>query len=232
LLPFVIVLGDLVMSANIPHKDLLFLLPIGEHGWRPIIDGALYSFSALAEVYMIVLFQPHLRGRIGKIGIVGLVVFLGLLTLGPVIGTISEFGPVEGEKLRYPAFAQWRLVTIGQYIEHLDFFAVFQWMSGSFIRVSMTLYLVTELLFSSRRGRVWGIIALSVLLGIVMEIMATRQLFYRNLIHQYFHYSGLLIAALSLVLWAIAAAQGRRSESGHRLGEQPDNDSEQKGALA
>ena len=43
------------------------------------------------------------------------------LTLGPLIGAITEFGPNEATKQRYPAYEEWGLVTIGRYIEHLDF---------------------------------------------------------------------------------------------------------------
>ncbi|WP_164779548.1 GerAB/ArcD/ProY family transporter [Paenibacillus kobensis] len=231
LLPFVVAFGDLVMSANIPHKDFKFLLPMAEHGLGSIVDGALYSFSALAEIYMIILFQPHLKGRIGRIGLTVLILFLALLMLGPVTGTISEFGPVEGEKLRYPAFSQWRLVTIGRYIEHLDFLAIYQWMSGSFIRVSMSMYLVTELLFQSKRGRVWGIIVLSALIGITYELLATHQLLYRHTIQNYFQYSGLVILALTLVLWVVAAASRRQQERANGKGQQADDDSGKGGAV-
>ncbi|GFN29802.1 hypothetical protein PCURB6_00620 [Paenibacillus curdlanolyticus] len=198
------------MSANFSHKDYRFLLPIGEHGLHPIIDGALYSFSALAEIYMLLLFQSHQKGRMGRIGLTALIVFLVLLTLGPVMGTITEFGPVEGEKLSYPAFAQWRLVSIGRYIEHLDFLAIYQWLSGAFIRVSMTMYLVTELLSRSSKGRVWGIMVLSCIFAAAAELLTTRRNIYQLAVQHYFHYSGLFVVGLTLVLWVISAARGRR----------------------
>lgn len=206
LLPLVVFLGDFVMSANIPHKDYKFLLPIAEQGFTRIFEGSLYSFSALIELYMLLLIQPHLRAKIRRRGLVLLIAFLALLTVGPVTGTIVEFGPEEGARLRYPAFAQWRLVSIGNYIEHLDFFAIYQWMAGSFVRISMTLYLAAEILFRSRKQRVIGILTLALLIGVLADFTAARQIFYEKLLQHYFLYSGVFILLLSLVLWAIAAA--------------------------
>lgn len=218
LLPIVVVLGDFVMSANIPHKDYKFLLPIAEHGFGPIMDGSLYSLSALAEIYVLLLVQPHISRNFSRKGLSLLIVFLAILTLGPLTGTIAEFGPFEGEKLRFPAFSQWRLVTIGNYIEHVDFFAIYQWMSGSFIRTSMAIYLVTELLFRTRRGQIHGIIWLSLIFGIMTTFTLHRQLIYRDLLQHYFYYTGILVLLLTLMLWGIAAGSKKRGSGGKAAG--------------
>nr|WP_237179286.1 endospore germination permease [Paenibacillus sp. MMS18-CY102] len=232
LLPIVVILGDFVMSANIPHKDYKFLLPIAEHGFGPILNGSLYSLSALAEIYVLILVQPHIGRKFGRKGLSLLILFLAILSLGPFTGTIAEFGPSEGEKLRFPAFSQWRLVTIGNYIEHVDFFAIYQWMSGSFIRTSMALYLVTELLFRKRRAQIHGIIWLALFFVIVTTATLHRQIIYRDLLRQYFYYTGMLVLLLTLLLWGIAAgskkqgngkASGQRAQKGEQLPEGGDN---------
>ena len=46
LLPVVVVLGDFVMSANMPHKDYNVLLPLLEHGWGGPFHGMIYAVSA------------------------------------------------------------------------------------------------------------------------------------------------------------------------------------------
>ncbi|MBD3921458.1 endospore germination permease [Paenibacillus sp. PR3] len=208
LLPIVIFLGDFVMSANIRHKDYHFMLPIAEHGFSSILDGGLYAFSALLELYMLMLIQPHLKGQMSRGGIVILIAFLAMLALGPATGAIAEFGPFESERLKYPAFSQWRLVTIGHYIEHLDFLAIYQWMAGSFVRISLTLYLASELLFRTNKSRNNGIIGLSLLVGYAAYYTVERQLYYRGMLQDYFHYSGIVVLFLTLMLWAIAAASG------------------------
>jgi spore germination protein (amino acid permease) len=217
LLPIVVVLGEFVMSANIPHKDYRFLLPIAEHGLGPIISGSFYSLSTLAEMFMIILIQPYIRGRMSRWGLVGLVAVLCLLMLGPTSAAIAEFGPSEASKLRYPAFSQWRLVSVGRYIEHLDFFAIFQWLSGAFIRVSMSMYLVTSLVCRSRKGRVIVILVLGIVIGVAASYMEQMQILYQELVRLYFRVSGVGIILLSLVLWILAAtgASSQRKQQEH-----------------
>lgn len=47
------------------------------------------------------------------------------------MGAISAFGPNVAATLRFPPLEQWRLITLGNYITHLDFLAVFQLLAGS-----------------------------------------------------------------------------------------------------
>jgi spore germination protein KB len=76
------------------------------------------------------------------------------LMLGPTMAGIAEFGPFEVAKLRYPAFEQWKLLTISKEITRMDFLSIFQWISGAFIRVSLLMYLVLKLL-RIKKHRIW-----------------------------------------------------------------------------
>ena len=114
LLPFVILFGDFVMSANLPKKNYSLMFPILENGWETIIHSAIFVTGGLAELCIILLFQHKLKSRLrlGTFMIIGL--FLVVLILGPVTGAIAEFGPFEAADLRYPAYEEWRLVSIGK----------------------------------------------------------------------------------------------------------------------
>lgn len=57
-----------------------------------------------------------------------------------------EFGPAEAATQRYPAYEEWRLATIGRFIEHLDFLSIYQWLTGAFVRIGFILFIVIELL--------------------------------------------------------------------------------------
>jgi len=149
LLPFVILFGDFVMSMNLPVKNYTLLQPILEHGWYPMLCGSLYVGGGLAELIVILLLQQELKRDVSVWKMWLLSLFLVLLVLGPVAGAIAEFGPEEAAKLRYPAFEEWRLVTIGQYIRHVDFLSIFQWLSGAFIRIAVSFLLLADLLTGS-----------------------------------------------------------------------------------
>src|SRR5690606_22187538 len=139
LLPFVIVFGDFVMTANLPAKNYSLILPIAEHGWQPVFLGGLYVGGGLVELIVILLLQQELKKKVALWKLWLLSLFLVLLVFGPVLGAIAEFGPAEAARLRYPAFEEWRLVTIGNYIRHVDFFSIFQWLSGAFVRIAVSL---------------------------------------------------------------------------------------------
>ncbi|PLT45289.1 endospore germination permease [Paenibacillus sp. FSL W8-1187] len=214
LLPFVVLFGDFVMGANMPHKDYQFLKPFLVQGFTPVWHGALLAGCSLVEIYILVLYQHHIRQKFALWQLLLLMVALVLLTMGPLLGAITQFGPTEAAKMRYPAFSQWRLVQIGKYIEHLDFFAVYQWLSGSLIRIAISLYLVQELL-GIRRPKAkaaYGWLLFAALTPLA-QLVTDHMIPYRELMVYYFPASGLLLLLVSLGSWLVAAlARSSRSK--------------------
>lgn len=156
----VVVFGFFVAFTNIQVKEYHLLLPLFEHGFSPVLKGMIYPASGFIELLMLLFLQHQYKERIRwyHFGIM-LFILMGL-TLGPLIGAITEFGPVEAAKQRYPAYEEWGLVSIGRYIEHLDFFSIYQWLTGTFIRVSFLLYVVADLLkMTSNPKQIWKILA-------------------------------------------------------------------------
>lgn len=147
---WVILFGFFVMSANTPNKDINFLAPILEHGFSPVWRGVLDSAGAFSEVFLILLFQQEFRFQVRKREIVVLLGIFLMLTLGPLTASIMEFGLEEAIRQRYPAYEEWRLIKLGKYIEHIDFLATYQWLSGSFIRVAF-LHTIAVNLFASKK---------------------------------------------------------------------------------
>ncbi|MDF2662912.1 MAG: spore germination protein, partial [Paenibacillus sp.] len=156
LLPFVILFGLFVMTANIPDKHYDLLIPVFEKGPVPAITAIPLFGAGYVELVLIVLLQHRLKRPVGAKWLLLIGFVLAGLTLGPIMGAISEFGPAEAAKQRYPAYEQWRLVQIGKYIEHVDFLSIYQWMTGAFIRISLSLYLLGQLSgLRSERQRTW-----------------------------------------------------------------------------
>ncbi|MEQ7050200.1 endospore germination permease [Paenibacillaceae sp. P-4] len=144
LLPIVIILGYVVMSANFQYKDYSLIFPIFEHGISPIINGLILIGAGMAELILIIFLLPHMSSKPRFRGMSTLAFILAGLTIGPYIGSIANFGIVNASFMRYPAFEQWRIVTAGKYIEHLDFLSIYQWLSGSFIRIALAIFLIID----------------------------------------------------------------------------------------
>ncbi|MGE7093212.1 endospore germination permease [Lysinibacillus sp. NPDC048646] len=156
----VVVLGFFVAFTNMQVKDYALLRPFFEHGFKPIVNGLIYPASGFVELIMLLFLQHQIKDRIRWYHFSIMLFILMGLTTGPLIGAITEFGPSEAAKQRYPAFEEWGLVTIGRYIEHLDFFSIYQWLTGTFIRVSFILYIVADLLnMTGDPKRIWKMLA-------------------------------------------------------------------------
>lgn len=204
LLPFVVILGDFVMSANLPAKDYSLLFPVLIDGWMPVLDGTIYIGGGLVELILILFLQHHLKTKVKLWAMWLLALFLVLLMLGPVTGAITEFGPFEAAKLRYPAYEEWRLVSIGKYIHHVDFLSIYQWLSGAFIRISSTMYIAAELMpFQKNKDKLAVILlfAFFILIFVLIPISDMEYLSFWKQIH--FPFSLIFIMAISFLLFIL-----------------------------
>jgi len=209
LLPFVVLFGDFVMSVNLPEKNYALLFPVMEHGLAPILKGSVYVGGGIAELMLILLLQHKLKAKIRLWSLWLLALFLIGLVMGPLTGAIAEFGPHVAAELRYPAFEEWRLVQIGKYISHVDFLSIYQWLAGAFIRISISIYILIELLpIQNQRKRTAWILMLGFLLVVAAELPISDMQYLQFLKHVYLPVSLTMVLFLSffmslLVLWAI-----------------------------
>lgn len=152
----VVVLGFFVAFVNIQVKDYSLLRPFFEHGFSPVFTSMLYPASGFVEVYLLLFIQHHFKTKL-KYRHLLLILFLLLgLTMGPLIGAIAEFGPVEAAKQRYPAYEEWRIASIGSFINHVDFFSIYQWLTGAFVRIGFILFIAIELLgYTGQKKKIW-----------------------------------------------------------------------------
>ncbi|MFC5446931.1 GerAB/ArcD/ProY family transporter [Paenibacillus aestuarii] len=150
LLPAVVLLGYFVMGANFQFKDYSLLTPLFTHGYGPTLHALLLTCGASSELVYLLFFQHHLSTPMRLSSLLIIAVCLVGLSLGPLMGAIAIFGPFEAANLRYPAFEQWRMVSLGKYISHLDFLSIYQWISGAFIRISILLYLFLDMIGAAK----------------------------------------------------------------------------------
>lgn len=156
----VVSLGFFVAFTNIQVKDYTLLRPFLEHGFEPVLKAVMYPASGLVELMLFLFLQHKIKDRIRFRHYLIIFFILTGLTLGPLIGAITEFGPAEANEQRFPAYEEWGLAQIGRYIEHLDFFSIYQWITGAFIRVGFMLYIIVDLFnLNGKKKMVWTYIA-------------------------------------------------------------------------
>lgn len=205
LLPVVVCLGLFVATANVTEKNLALLKPLLENGWKPVASGMVYAGGAFVEVMLIVLLQHRLKKEVRTWQMMLLGVLLVWITLGPIVGAISEFGPREAAKQMVSPYEQWRLVKLGNYFEHVDFLSVFQWLAGASVRISLAQFLFVELL-PVRSPQTRNRILLGVSLSFIAVSLATGtyQVYFVRAFEQYFRIS-LVVTLIVTTVWAAIA---------------------------
>lgn len=151
LLPIVVLLGFFIALTNTSFKDPSLLFPVLTDGYIPLFRGTIYVLAGLLELYIVVLLQPFSQERITLKQLLILITVLTGLIIGPLSASIMEFGVIESVNFRYPAYEQWRVLNIGEYISNLDFFALYQWLSGALIRIGLFMYLLGHSLSRKKR---------------------------------------------------------------------------------
>lgn len=163
LLPIVIIFGILVGVGNTPNKNYEQLFPLFEDGYQGFFQGIVYACAGLFEVFLILFLTKNVKGKLKLKWLILVGLFLVGLFFGPLTAAIAEFGSVEAGKLRNPAYEQWKLLTIGHYLTRLDFLSIFQWLSGAYIRISLSLFIAGKV-FSYKNEKWWLLPSLYIIL--------------------------------------------------------------------
>jgi spore germination protein (amino acid permease) len=209
----VLVLGHFVGFSNYQFKDFSMLKPILEHGFGPVFSGLIFSFSGMVELLLLIFMQHKIYDRIKFKHIVVNVALLSWLTLGPLIGSITEFGPTEASRQTYPAYEQWAIVSIGRFIEHLDFFSIYQWLSGNFIRVSFLLFAALETLkYKSKTGRKWVLVLFCLLTASYQFIPLNNPNYYQIEKNIIIPFTFWMFFSISLFLGGMAMIFGKKTK--------------------
>ncbi|WP_404443310.1 endospore germination permease [Sutcliffiella horikoshii] len=188
LLPLVMLFGIFIAFTNTSIKDPSLLFPLLSEGSAPLLQGIVYSLSGLLEIYIVILVQPYSQAPIKFSQLFILLTILTGLILGPLTASIMEFGPVESANFRYPAYEQWRVLKIGDYISHLDFFALYQWLSGAIIRVGLFIYLAAAFFTKKKRHYKLNPILIGVIYLIFFGVMWVKveTFYFYEFIFRYF----------------------------------------------
>ncbi|KWW17414.1 hypothetical protein AS888_22745 [Peribacillus simplex] len=217
LLPIVVILGLFVATGNIPKKDYSHLLPLFENGYFHGTRAFLYSSYGFAELILLAFFQEKLTDTLSRKGLALLCLGMLFLLLGPLTAAIAEFGPILAEAMRYPAYEQWRLLTIGKYIEHTDFFSIYQWLAGAYIRVSLALFLITETFKGKSNNMKLGILFAIGFLMVIISIVPFSNFKFLHISQNYYYpgtfYFLLLLTAFLFIGTFIHSKEGKKHEN-------------------
>lgn len=215
LCPIVIFLGFFISFANMKKKHYELLLPLFTDGYLPMTKGLLYTSLPILELFIIIFLTPVLQKAVSRKQLfsVGLVI-LGLM-LGPTMAAIVEFGPEPASEYRYPAYEEWRLISIGRYFSHADFFAIFQWLSGGVIRISLFVFIASRILTKG----LTNVKVVRILYGILFAacIYPFDQSSFSTIIYGYFRPLSFFFLTIQILILALYIMKNKQKWSGGRI---------------
>lgn len=205
LLPLVWLLGIFVAYFTMEEKDYSYIFPVLVDGYSPLLRGTVIILGGSADFLVLLLLQHHMKQSFTFFNIFILITILTGLILGPTMGSLSSFGPSIAADMRFPAFEQWRLVTLGEYISHVDFLAVFQLLSGAIIRISLGLYLLSDTVpLHAKLSKRKVLLIFSFVLAVI-TVVPLSDMWVQTMIGKYFYPAALIGAFfISLVLLVIS----------------------------
>ncbi|MCM3496165.1 endospore germination permease [Paenibacillus lactis] len=212
LLPIVVLLGIFVSVANFKVKNYHYLMPVLEHGFTPVLKGLPVMFGGLSQFILILFLRPYLQKKPRFLTVLAIHIVLVFLTFGPTIGGLAEFGPEEMKLQRYPAYEQWRLVKLGKFVEHVDFLSIFQWLSGAYISISLSIYLLCETLLPPSKRSV-GILAVSLLMIILCASPISNLKMYYVMADYFLPISSIYLTVLSVLMFLLIRRQPHHSSA-------------------
>ncbi|USK58700.1 endospore germination permease [Peribacillus asahii] len=213
LLPIVVVLGILVSTGNMPKKSFHFLFPLFEQGYFHGAKAIIYASNGFLELLFLVILQHHFTDakRFKAKTLVSLTIMLIILMVGPITGALAEFGPILSSELRHPSYEQWRLLKIGKYISHTDFFSIYQWLAGAFIRVVLPMFMIVDLLNLQKPAIKKIILMFLSLLVVIMPLIPWSNItFYTFMKNYYFTNTSYFLNALGLLFFICALLKPRK----------------------
>ncbi|MBM7567156.1 endospore germination permease [Paenibacillus sacheonensis] len=199
LLPWIVLFGFYVMIVDFGVKDYSYLFPVFKNSAQAITKGAWYTASGITEIFLVLFLKDDIKGKLSGKSMLPVVLILIELTLGPLSGIIAMFGPFEAELLRYPAYEQWRMASIGSMLSQTDFLSIYQWLAGSFIRISLAIHIIRTLWVKKWRHPEILLILITLFLFVVNQIKLSDVKFHEH-VKMYYTSSSLICGATSIVL--------------------------------
>ncbi|QHW32892.1 endospore germination permease [Paenibacillus rhizovicinus] len=199
LLPWIVLFGFYVMTVNFQFKDYSYLFPVLKNPAASIAHGAWYTLSGITEVFLVFFLKDEVKGKLSRMNMTLVVLMLIELTIGPLTGIIAMFGPFEAAKLRYPAYEQWRMASIGSMISQTDFLSIYQWLAGAFMRISLAIYIIHTLWVKKWRQPELLLILISLFLFAFNQIKLSDVRFHDH-VKTYYLISSFLCGFMCIVL--------------------------------
>lgn len=138
-----LVIGSVVMIVALVTKDMKFnnLLPVLEKGWTPVLRGAYAPTSWMGETVALVMLLPYLnKPREGYKAVIAALIVVCICLVIMAAAGVAVFGAKELGRMEFPIFNLARVIRIAAFLERIDAVVMALWVSGVYMKVTVTYY--------------------------------------------------------------------------------------------
>lgn len=164
LVPAGMVVIFLVVGLPVAEMDPSFLTPIFEEGYPRVLSGAFILLGYLCQVPLVIMvFQRYAEAKFHKN--CSLKVILGVLIAALALemgaaGTLAVFGPAQTATMYYPAYEVARIVSLGNFLEHLEVAFIAVWIVGMLITTAFYVQAFADTIsdvvnIKGQTGKIW-----------------------------------------------------------------------------
>jgi len=216
LFPIVILLEFYVIGADFQLENYALLLPVLEHGWMPILKGTAYTCAGVFELIVVLFIQDHLSSTMKLRGLLIMSAILIAATTVTVVESIAIFGPSEAAVMRFPVYEQWRVIKFGKHLSQSDYLSIYLWLSAAFIRISLALFILVDLLkIKKTKHQRWTLLAIVTGLFVLLQLPLNNMLFLSLVRRFYIPFSVYGIMSMTLLFVLLVYWKTRRRVINH-----------------
>lgn len=142
LFPILMVIIILLSSLLIKEMDLDNLMPILEKGFFPILFGGVITSVRTPEILVLAMLLPYLNvpSKTKSVLLIGFLL-MSLLALIITLTVLMTFGFKHAQNLNYPYFEAIQIISLGDFLEHIESIHLSITVLGIFLKVSLFYYL-------------------------------------------------------------------------------------------
>ncbi|WP_274653070.1 GerAB/ArcD/ProY family transporter [Paenibacillus humicola] len=128
-----------LLSRDMRLKELM---PVMEHGLIPVLYNGFTSAARTVEIIGVSMMLPFLNDRKkAKRAIVLSFLLISVYFVLITIPVLTVYGVEHAKRLSFPYFRVVRMISIGNFFEHLESIHVGVWVLGVFVKISFYYYM-------------------------------------------------------------------------------------------
>lgn len=131
--PIIVVSMFLIFVLSAKDMNLDYFRPFLANGLKPVFIGSFAPYGWIGTIFCMSMMIPYInQPKQVKIPYLCAALILTLLFMLNTMGNLAVFGPFEGGRISLPIVHLVKLISVADFIEHIEVLLVLIWVGGVF----------------------------------------------------------------------------------------------------